>query len=134
MVKLYHIIFTLTLTVIFSTQTPAQASVFESLSSALHSGNTTKITHYMDNVVYITIDNKQYAYSKAQANMVLEKFFNKNIPSTYELQYVGQSPNKNITYGIGELLTANNGRYRVYLLIKTKPDHSDLLQEIKFER
>lgn len=94
--------------------------------------NIGAVIRYFDNVVDITINDKQSTYSKAQAEMVIKSFFEKNGVSTFLVKYKGIAPNDESFYLIGDLKAGNRGVYRVYLFFKQK-NKTHVLQEMKLE-
>jgi len=100
--------------------------------SMLSGSNIDKVIMYFDNVVDITINDNQSTYSKAQAEMVVKNFFDKNDVSGFQVKYKGVAPNDESFYLIGDLKTKGHGVYRVYFFFKQK-GKSHVLQEMKFE-
>ncbi|PZF72119.1 DUF4783 domain-containing protein [Taibaiella soli] len=109
----------------------AQANQFASIATAIRSGDAVAITKHMDNMIDITINNSQTTYSRSQAEMVLRNFFSKNKPKNFEVERAGASGQTSGHFNIGSLITENNGKYTVYLLLKEK-NNDFYLQEIRF--
>lgn len=112
-------------------QTYAQTPV-EAVTKALQSGNASEIAKQFDKVIDITINNEQATYSKSQAEVVLKTFFNSNIVSSFTPKHKGSPSENNSVYLIGDLITKDSKKYRVYLYFKQKSSNL-LLQEIRFE-
>ena len=55
------------------------------IATIIRSGNASQIAKFMDNSIEITIGESQKLYSKAQAEQVLERFFDKNSPKQFNL-------------------------------------------------
>ena len=55
------------------------------IATIIRSGNASQIAKFMDNSIEITIGESQKLYSKAQAEQVLERFFDKNNPKQFNL-------------------------------------------------
>ena len=106
------------------------AQDFNKISMAIQSGNSRELAKMLDNNIEITILDEEASYSKAQAEMVLESFFDKNKPQSFQIIHKGSS-NEGSKYGIGKLVTVN-GTYRTYIYAKIK-DGSYFIQEIRFE-
>jgi hypothetical protein len=109
----------------------AQSKTVEVINAI--SGNSIEnVIGYFDNVVDITINDNQSTYSKAQAEMVVKNFFNKNNVSDFQVKYKGVAPNDESFYLIGDLRTRGRGVYRAYFFFKQK-GKEHVLQEMKFE-
>jgi hypothetical protein len=107
---------------------PKMAEVVNMVSG----NNIGNVVKYFDNVVDITINDNQSTYSKAQAEMVMKNFFDKNNVSGFQVKYKGVAPNDESFYLIGDLSTKGRGVYRVYFFFKQK-GKGHVLQEMKFE-
>lgn len=90
------------------------------------------IVKYFDKVVDITINDKQSIYSRAQAEMVVLNFLNKNNAGVFLIKYKGVGANDDSFYLIGDLKTRGHGIFRVYLFFKQKGTEH-FIQEMKFE-
>ncbi len=110
----------------------ARAQALEDVVVYVRNGNSTAMTRYFDNTVNITILGKQFTYSKAQAEMVMKDFFNKNTIQDYVVMQTGSATDNRTKYAIGELKTST-GNFQLYILMKLMETHY-LLQEIRIER
>lgn len=115
----------------FLFQANAQTPV-ESVTKALQAGNAAEMAKQFDKVIDITINNEQATYSKSQGEMILKTFFNTHTVTSFTLKHKGSPSDNNSIYVIGDLLTKDSKKYRVYLYFKQKSE-SLLLQEIRFE-
>ena len=79
----------------------------------------------------MTILEQENVYSKAQAELVVKDFFEKNRPKTFTIIHKGSSPEKT-QYAIGNLVTANGRTFRVSFYIKNTQG-KNLLQELRIE-
>ena len=100
------------------------------ISSAIKAGNASALAVHFDNTVEVTILNKEGAYSKSQAELVVKDFFGKNAPTDFKIMHEGSSGG-NSKYAIGTLSTAN-GEFRTYMFLKQTGD-TFVIQELKFE-
>ncbi len=105
-------------------------SITEDLVTGLKKGNASQVSKYFDNTVEITFPDKTSSYSKSQATLVLQDFFNTN--AVKNLQVLHQGDNATSQYCIG-ILQTKNGEFRTSLYLKLKGDLA-VLQEIKFEK
>jgi hypothetical protein len=107
------------------------AQALEDVTNGIRSGNESAVAKYFDNTVAITISNNQSIYSKAQAEIVLKDFFNKNQVKDFTVKQGGPSGD-NAKYAVGTL-TTSNGVYQIYLVMKLK-NNDYVLREIRFEK
>jgi hypothetical protein len=82
------------------------------IKGAIISGNSKQLAGHFSQNVELLIKNKEDVYSKAQAELILKDFFNKNNPNDFIVEIEGESDG--INYAIGNLKTSN-GHFRIYL-------------------
>ena len=97
---------------------------------ALQKGSASELSKYIDDNIEITLPDKSDNYSRTQAVMILQDFFNNNGVITFEVIHSGD--NAGAQYVIGNLQT-KKGTYRTTIYIKQKAD-KQVLQEIRFEK
>ena len=97
--------------------------------SALKSGNASQVARYFDNTVEITLPEKSNSYSRAQAAVILQDFFNTNGVKNFAVTHKGD--NKGSQFCIGNLQT-RSGSYRTTVFMKTK-NGKQLVKEIRFQ-
>jgi hypothetical protein len=105
--------------------------IFDDISNAIHNGDAHQLATFFGNSVDLTIVDQENVYSKAQAELVLKDFFEKNHPKTFSIIHKGSSPEKT-QYAIGKLTTVNGKNFRVSFYIKST-DGRNQLQELRFE-
>ncbi|MBP8753987.1 MAG: DUF4783 domain-containing protein [Chitinophagales bacterium] len=106
------------------------ASNLDSIAQAIRTGNAKELASFFDTTIEIKINDKEGAYSKAQAEQVVKDFFLKNPPKGFSFMHDGESGGS-AYYAIGSLTTAN-GKFRTYVYLKKKGE-SYLIQELSFE-
>ena len=106
-------------------------SVLEDVVNAIRNSNTVALEKYYDNIVPITLNNTQSAYSRTQASLVLKDFFTKNVPKDVLILNSG-SATANSQFAIGTL-TTSTGTFNIYILLKSK-DNIFLLQELRLNK
>jgi hypothetical protein len=74
--------------------------------------------------------NKENSYSRAQAELIVKDFFDKNKVNSYQVIHRGRSRD-GAQYAIGSLTTAT-GTYRTYVLTKGEGDKARI-QQLRFE-
>ena len=102
------------------------------IATIIRSGNASQIAKFMDNSIEITIGESQKLYSKAQAEQVLERFFDKNNPKQFNLIHRSNVKEGKSKYGIGELQTTTNKKFRTYFYVVLK-NEKYLIRELNFE-
>jgi len=103
---------------------------FTQIVSAFNSGKSNEIAKYFDVTVEITLPGKSNSYSKNQAALVLQEFFQQN--NVKDFKVIHQSESTTSQYCIGNLNTSN-GTYRTTIFIKQKGE-KQLIQELRFEK
>lgn len=118
----------------FSLHAGAKAQALEDMVNYVRNGDVASMSKYFEDIVTITLNSNQSAYSKTQAEMILKDFFAKNVVKEFVVMQNGTAPNNNSRYAIGNLNTSN-GTYQLYILLKLSKDNATfLLHEIRFER
>ena len=110
----------------------AQATMITEIDKAFNEGDASTLIRYFGSNVDISFNNTQSTYSVTQAQMVLKKFFSKNVVRSFQLEHSGKSSSSNSIFCKGQLKTAK-GIFTVYLYLKPR-DNIYILQEIKFEK
>lgn len=123
-----------TLIVIFALLMPiaAEQPNMASVTKALSEGDAATLSNYLDNTVELTILASQNVYNKAQATTVLNDFFAKNKPRSFNAVHQGSSKGSASHYTIGDLSSAT-GNYRVYLYYKSVGE-KPVIQEVRIEK
>ncbi|MEO8822812.1 MAG: DUF4783 domain-containing protein [Ginsengibacter sp.] len=103
---------------------------FTEVINAIKSGNATEVAKYFDNTVEITLPQKSNSYSKRQALLVLQDFFNENQVKNF--QVIHRSEKEGSEYCIGTLTTVN-GLFRTTIYMK-QSGAGLLIQELRFEK
>jgi hypothetical protein len=94
----------------------ASAQIPDDIISSLKTGNASMLAKFFNqNVELVVLDNESVC-SKSQAEQVISDFFSKYQPKKFTIIHEGGKGDSN--YAIGNLET-QNGKFRVYFLIKT---------------
>ncbi len=104
-------------------------SGLDDVINALRSGNATELSRYVDDNIEIVLPEKSNTYSKAQAVIVLQDFFNNNGIKGFEVKHKGD--NGGSQFCIGTLQT-RSGSYRTTVFMRTK-NGKQLVKEIRFQ-
>ena len=105
--------------------------IFDDISNAIRNGESHQLSTYFGNTVDLAILDQENVYSKAQAELVLKDFFERNHPKSFTLLHKGASPEKT-QYAIGNLVTTSGKTYRVSFYIKSNQGKNSL-QELRIE-
>jgi hypothetical protein len=122
-------ILTLFLFLTATVQVSAQ-SVGEQVTAAFRVGNHKELSRHFDTKVDMVLLSKENSYSKAQAEVIIKDFFDKNRISGYQVIHQGRSRD-GAQYVIGSLTTAS-GQYRTYVLVKGEGDKGRV-QQLRIE-
>lgn len=100
--------------------TKAQTDITDQVAGFLKTGNVKELAkHFTDNIDLAVGDYDDIA-SKAQAEQILKKFFDKNQPKNFTVKHKGKT-SLGVEYRIGELETSS-GTFRVTFNLKTVGD------------
>ena len=109
---------------------PAFAGVLESVTAALKHHSASELAAFFDSSVDLGGRSIVKKYSKKQAEVIIQRFFNDNGASGFTLTHQGKSPDGSM-YGTGNLTTAK-GTFKVYFFLK-KSSTGSVIQELRFE-
>lgn len=108
-----------------------RADIFDDIAIAIKAGNSKEIAKYFSERVEMKVGDNEDIYSKAQGEMILKDFFEKNPPVNFVIKHKGASQ-KGLSYVIGELYT-NTGTYRAMIRFK-QVGNQLFIQELRFEK
>jgi len=94
----------------------SSAQIPDEIISSLKTGNSTKLAKYFNQNVELVVLENESVCSKSQAQQVINDFFSKYPPLKFTIIHQGGKGDS--YYAIGSLET-QNGKFRVYFLIKT---------------
>lgn len=97
--------------------------------NALKAGSATDLAKYADATLEISLPSKTDNYSRQQATVVLQDFFNTNGVKGFEVKFRGD--NGGSQYCIGTLVT-RSGNFRTTFFM-TEKNGSQLVKEIRFQ-
>ena len=129
------IILSVTFTLLLFTvhaQNNGNHSPIEDVVNAIKNDRVSDMVKYFDIFVPITINNNQQIYSRNQAQIVLQDFFDKNNSKDFLVMDNG-SPDNNSKFLIGSFTEPGGIKYNVYILIKMK-NGDYILQELRFNK
>lgn len=99
------------------------------VATAINTGNASQLAKYFDNRVDIALQQKSSCYSRSQAEMVLQNFFDEKGVKSFRILHKGA--NNGSEFCIGNLQT-KSGVFRTTIFMKARTEQQ-VLQEIRFE-
>lgn len=102
----------------------------DELVTGIKTGDAALIAKQINSNVSLSINASSTMYSKAQAELVLKDFFEKNAVKAFTILHQGESKD-GAQYLMGTLITAN-GTNRVYAYFKKNGDQTTL-KELRIE-
>ena len=105
------------------------AGGLDDVINALRSGNATELARYMDDTIEISLPSKSNSYSRSQAVVILQDFFQNNGVKTFEVKFKGE--NGGTQFCIGNLQT-RSGNYRTTFFLANR-NGKQLVKEIRFQ-
>ncbi|HZH71266.1 MAG TPA: DUF4783 domain-containing protein [Mariniphaga sp.] len=106
------------------------AQVPDEIITCLKSGNAKSLSGYFNQNIELVVPESDNVYSKAQAQLIVNDFFNAYIPQTFSV--IHQGGKEGAQYVIGNLGT-KKGTFRVYFLLK-KNDEKDYIHQLRIEK
>ena len=104
------------LSLLFLLPTAVKADAIEQIANLLKQGNTREIARFFADNIDMSVLDESDVYSKAQSELILDKFFKENKPKSIKLLHrVSSNPNYN--YGV-VILSTDKGKFRVSYTLK----------------
>jgi hypothetical protein len=105
------------------------AGGMDDVINALRNGNANELAKYVDDNIEIALPSKSDSYSRSQAVVILQDFFQNSGVRTFETKFKGE--NGGSQYCIGTLQT-RSGNYRTTFLLANR-NGRQLVKEIRFQ-
>ena len=106
-----------------------QGGGMDEVIGALRNGNAAELAKYLDDNVEIALPAKSDSYSRSQAVIILQDFFNNTGIKGFDVKYRGD--NGGTQYCIGTLQTRSGGYRTTFFL--TNRNGKLLVKEIRFQ-
>jgi hypothetical protein len=100
------------------------------IAIAFKVGTAKELSRYFNENLELSVTGKEDIYSRSQAERIMDDFFTKYVPKSFE--FIHQGGKENAQYAIGKLETFN-GNFRVYMLLKKK-DGNLLIHQLRIEK
>lgn len=101
------------------------------IATQFGSGNTKELSKYLSSSINLSLKNNENVYSKAQTEIILDRFFRENSPQSSKITH-RLSNNSNYEHAV-LLLNTDKGDYRVAIALKDSDKQLQLI-EIRIER
>jgi hypothetical protein len=105
-------------------------NIVESVTESIKNGNSSELAKFFNTTVELEILDDQNIYSKAQSELLLKDFFNRNKPTSFRI--IHQGTKANTSYAIGSLQTTTSN-FRVSIFMKFDNDKT-LIHQFRIER
>lgn len=106
-----------------------QQDVIGKISDVFKSGNAQELSAYFNKTIEIEIDGEENFYSKAQAELLMKDFFNKNKPTKFQVNHKGAKDSNGFAIGT---LTTDSKIFRVSIFLKADGNTS-LIHQLRIE-
>jgi len=116
---------------VVSPESDPYADVSAEITAAIKNGNAKEITKHFNDKVDLKMFDKEDVFSKAQAEAILQDFFNKNKVKSFNTSH--SSSNKGPNQFVVGILETSGGKFRVSFLIK-KLDAVFLVSQFRIEK
>lgn len=111
--------------------TETQGDIFREIENAMGLGNAKLLAVHMATSVEVEVQGQGGIYSRSQAEQVLNKFFNKYPPTSFQFSHKGNS-SAGARFAVGDYVTGKDHAFRVTIFLK-KNGENYLIQEMEFE-
>ena len=129
--KLFFTISLLLISTIGMTQTESKNDIVDEIAEMVRDARVKDLSTLFDITVELTIQERENAYSKAQAEIILKTFFSKYPPKSFKVMHRGASE-RGGRYLIGLMECENGNSFRTSVVIIEKNDQF-VIQQLRFE-
>ncbi len=99
---------------------------FDAIEKLLKTGDAPALSAYFPDTIECDLLGEEGVYSKAQAAMIVKRFFEKHVPKSFSFKH--SSDKQAVKYAIGILQTQANDKYRVTIFMKMENDTAKIHQ------
>lgn len=108
----------------------ASAQIPDEILTSLKNGDSKTLSEYFNQNVELVVLENDNVYSKAQAQQIVNRFFDQNTPESFTI--IHQGGKEGAKYVIGNLKT-NTGSFRIYFLLKTN-EGKNYIHQLRIEK
>ncbi len=107
------------------------ADIFKEIENAISLGNSKMMESYLNTSIELETPTSKGIYSRSQAQLIIDKFFQKYPPISFTITQKGNSSGGS-RFAVGNYNSTRERTFRVTIFVK-KTGSDYLIQEIKFE-
>ena len=107
------------------------SDIFKEIENALSLGNAKMMESYLNSSIELETPTSKGIYSRSQAQLIIDKFFQKYPPISFTIIQKGNSSGGS-RFAVGTYKSYRERVFRVTIFVK-KTGTDELVQEIKFE-
>ncbi len=105
--------------------------IFKEIENAFNIGNSKLVEGYLNSSIELETPTSKGIYSRSQAQIIIDKFFQKYPPRSFSIQHIGNASGGS-RFAVGNYASHNEHVFRVTIHIK-KFGSEYLIQVIKIE-
>ena len=106
-----------------------QDNIPNDIAIAFKVGTAKELARFFNDNLELAVGDKEDIYSKSQAERIIDDFFVKHPPKSFE--FIHKGGKESARYAIGKLVTFK-GEFRVYMLLK-KTGNQPLIHQLRIE-
>lgn len=106
------------------------AQIPNNIILSLKRGDSKLLSDYFNQNIELAVVGKSHVCSKSQARQIMNKFFEENVPESFQI--LSQETKQEAKYVIG-ILNTGKGPFRVYMLLK-KNEQINTIHLLKIEK
>lgn len=129
-IRLLHFLLPVLL-LVSSTSFTNSTDIFKEIENAISLGNAKMIESYLNSSIELETPSSKGIYSRGQAQVIINQFFQKYPPISFTITQKGNSSGGS-RFAIGNYVSTRERTFRVTIFIK-KTGQEYLIQEIEFE-
>lgn len=107
------------------------SDIFKEVENAISLGNAKMIEGYLNTSIELETPTTKGIYSRSQAELIMDKFFQKYPPISFTITQKGNSSGGS-KFAVGNYVSTRERSFRVTIFVK-KTGQDFLIREIKFE-
>jgi len=107
------------------------SDIFKEVENAISLGNAKMIEGYLNTSIELETPTTKGIYSRSQAELIMDKFFQKYPPISFTITQKGNSSGGS-RFAVGNYVSTRERTFRVTIFVK-KSGQDFLIREIKFE-
>jgi hypothetical protein len=107
------------------------SDIFKEIENAISLGNSKMLESYLNTSIELETPTSKGIYSKGQAQLIIDKFFQKYPPRNFTISQKGNGSG-GARFAVGSYVSTRERVFRVTIIVK-KSGADYIIQEMKFE-